>query len=147
MKFHDAMIVGIVTATPLTVLAFVFVGSTGAGPPPPPGWSGDVTVVRVLDGDTVEVEVKYLVKVRLADCWAPEVRTKDLEIKRRGLLAKQGMADLVFGKTVRLVVPTTGRLEDSLTFGRVVGRIWVGQVDVAERMVKLGLATKTKGGQ
>jgi len=39
----------------------------------------------VVDGDTITVELKIPVRVRLLDCWAPETRTKDAEEKKKGI--------------------------------------------------------------
>lgn len=114
------------------------------GDAPPTGWTTKAKVVRVIDGDTVEVEIKRRMTVRLLDCWAPESRTRDLEEKKRGLESKARMEELVGGKPVTLHVPTTENLAKLFTFGRVLGRIWVNDRDVSEALVEEGFATKEK---
>jgi len=103
-------------------------------------------VTKVYDGDTVTVELKIKVRVRLLDCWAPEIRTKDAEEKRRGIESKQRMIELADGKHGVLVVPLSGvdRLDDIFTFGRLLGRIYIDGEDVSAVMVRDGFATKTK---
>lgn len=118
-----------------------------ADPPPPRGLSTTAEIVDWYDGDTAVVNLSIQCRVRLLDCWAPEVRGKQ---KPLGLKSKQHMIDICpNGSKVRLFIPATGRLQDSLTFGRVLGKIWAtGEdgkwVDVAEEMVKSGHATKEK---
>ena len=41
---------------------------------PDPGWTTRGVISRVIDGDTVEVEITRKIVVRLRDCWAPEKR-------------------------------------------------------------------------
>ena len=48
---------------------------------PPLGLTAQCKVLDVYDGDTVTVEVRTIARVRLLDCWAPEVRTKDVAEK------------------------------------------------------------------
>ena len=113
---------------------------------PKPGWITKATVTEVLDGDTVEVEIKRTMRVRLLDCWAPETRTRDEAEKAKGLKAKSCLKQLVGDKEVTLFIPTEdeGELQDLLTFSRFLGRIYINGFDVGERMVQLGLASPQK---
>ena len=58
-------------------------------------------VVKVVDGDTVDVvidlgfDVLHKTRVRLYGINAPESRTKNLEEKARGLMAKERLVELI----------------------------------------------------
>jgi micrococcal nuclease len=86
-------------------------------------------VVRIADGDTVTILVGgNQVRVRLFGIDAPE-RGQDYSRK-----SSEALADLVFGKEVRVVV------HDKDRYGRTVGDIYVGSTFVNETMVKDGWA-------
>ncbi len=68
------------------------------------------------------------VKVRLGEIDTPESK------QPYGERAKQALSDLAFGKPARVVVQDTDR------YGRTVGRVYVGGVDVNAEMVKQGAA-------
>lgn len=111
---------------------------------------GSCKIARVLDGDTIEVEVLRKVRVRILDCWAPEKkRTKHPSEKSRGLLSKHH-AERCFpvGTGVILEIATDGDndLGDGLTFGRVVGDVWADgdQRSFAEIMNATGYTFPTK---
>jgi len=103
-------------------------------------------VVDVLDGDTIEIEVKRKVRVRLLDCWAAETRTTDPEEKKRGMQAKDFMKELALGNDAVVFVPIEGdaRFGQSLSFGRVLGFVEVNGADLSEAMVAAGMATEEK---
>jgi len=114
-------------------------------PPPANSLTLDAKCVRVLDGDTIEVESVVRYRVRLLDCWAPESRTSDVEEKQRGLKSKNRMIQLADGKTVRVSIPLTGDLTDATTLGRLLGRVWLEDGrELSEVMVSEGLATSSK---
>lgn len=124
---------------------------------PPLGFCSVCTVLNCIDGDTLDVEIKRKLRVRLLDCWAPETRTKNEEEKLKGRESKEFLSNLLFeredspqvayiGKQIVLYIPADeqGELKDIFTFGRVLGRIFVDEKDVSEIMVEKGYATKTK---
>ncbi len=87
-------------------------------------------VVGVADGDTVTVltpDNKQL-KVRLACIDAPE------KAQAFGKKSKQSLSELVFGKDVRVVERDIDR------YGRVVGTIWIGELDANLTQVQRGVA-------
>ena len=128
----------------LVVLALVC-GAYALGAAPRPGWVTPAEVVRVYDGDTVVVEVKKRFHVRLLDCWAPEVRTRDQAEKARGIAARDYLAELIDGREVLLEVPADGlEVGKSFSFGRLLGRIYIDDRDVGQVLVDAGHATKTK---
>ena len=100
-----------------------------------PLWAAEYTgkVVAISDGDTMTLLVPdgasfKQVKVRLGKIDTPESR------QPYGERAKQALSDLAFGKQARVVVQDTDR------YGRTVGRVYVGGVDVNAEMVKQGAA-------
>jgi endonuclease YncB( thermonuclease family) len=67
-------------------------------------------------------------KIRLADIDTPERK------QPFGTRAKQALSDLAFGKQARVVEETTDR------YGRIVGRVYVGDMDVNRQLVAQGFA-------
>lgn len=76
-------------------------------------------VVGVSDGDTITVldSTKTQHKIRLAGIDAPE------KAQAFGQASKQRMADMVFGKEVRV----DARKKDK--YGRTIGRVWVAAAE------------------
>lgn len=103
-------------------------------------------IVRVLDGDTVEVEIRRVVRIRLLDCWAAETRTTDLQEKKKGLEAKEYLKELSLNKDAVISVPieADGKFGDSMSMGRVLGKVRIKEGDLSEIMVEKGYAFKTK---
>lgn len=90
-------------------------------------------VVGVSDGDTLTLLVPdgtsfKQVKVRLGEIDTPESR------QPYGERAKQALSDLAYNQQARVVVQDTDK------YGRTVGRVYVGGVDVNAEMVKQGAA-------
>ena len=87
-------------------------------------------VVGVADGDTLTVLDAGLAqhRVRLAGIDAPEKR------QAFGQRSKQSLARLVHGRPVRI----EGRKTDR--YGRLVGKVLVGDLDVNREQVRRGLA-------
>lgn len=123
----------------------VLVGMTvtllcGAEVPPSPSLTLPCVVTRVHDGDTVTVEIKVTADLRLLDCWAPELK------EEMGPKARDRMKALAEGKkgVVSIPIDNMNKLGDALTFGRVLGRLWIDNQDVGALLVKEELATKKK---
>ena len=113
---------------------------------PPIGWTVQVKVAQVYAGDTVVVEIRKRVRVRLLDCWAPEVRTKDAAEKKKGYASKEHLqAILPEGSDAILHIPGSVDIGRSLTFGRFLGHMWADAEDenVSVQQVAGGHATKT----
>jgi endonuclease YncB( thermonuclease family) len=91
-------------------------------------WEG--TTVRVVDGDTIAVLTpeRVQVRVRLAQVDAPE---RDQPYSNR---SRQLLSGLVLQKQVRCEVEDTDR------HGRVVARVYAGDVDVGAELVRQGAA-------
>lgn len=115
---------------------------------PPVGWTVPVKVVEVYDGDTVVVEIRKRVRVRLLDCWAPEVRTKNADEKKKGYASKDHLKEILpEGSDAVLHIPGSVDVGRSISFGRFLGRIWApgDKDDVSAQQVEAGHATKSKG--
>lgn len=91
-------------------------------------------VQRVVDGDTFRIRYDGdETSIRLAGIDAPELR------KLGGLEARAGLVELVGGKTIRIEF-TGDRKRDS--FGRLLCRVWVGDLDVGAELIRRGLAVE-----
>jgi endonuclease YncB( thermonuclease family) len=114
---------------------------------PTPQWTTSARCIRVIDGDTIEVEIRRTMRIRLLDCWAPESRTKDADEKRLGLAAKERLRRIE-GSEVIVQIPLsgTGDLSQVMTLGRVLGHVWVAgeSESVNEQQVREGFAARTK---
>ena len=102
-------------------------------------------VVRVLDGDTIEVAVQQVYRVRLLDCWAPETKG---ETKEAGLASKEHLRQYIamFRPHGVLSVPCGEDVGKSWSMGRVLGRVWLDgqEKSLSEIQVEAGMATKEK---
>ena len=109
----------------------------------------DCQVTRVVDGDTVKAiicvgfDILYKSTIRLYAIDTPKSRTRNLDEKARGNLAKYFLKDSIDnGKKV--VIKT--HLKDSRgKFGRVLGTIWVDGVNINQALVENYLAVSYHG--
>ena len=87
-------------------------------------------VVGITDDDTLTLLTpeKRQIKVRLAEIDTPE------RGQPWGTRAKQALSDLVLGKEARVVYVDTDR------YGRMAGRVYVGDTDVNAELIKGGHA-------
>lgn len=87
-------------------------------------------VIAIADGDTMRLLTaeKSQVKIRLAEIDTPE-RGQPYASR-----AREALAELVFRKPVRVVYVDTDR------YGRTVGRVYVGDLDVNAELVRRGAA-------
>ena len=90
-------------------------------------------VVGVSDGDTLTLLVPdgtsyKQIKVRLGEIDTPERK------QPYGTRAQQTLSELAYNQQARVVVQDTDR------YGRTVGRVYVGSVDVNAELVKQGAA-------
>jgi len=106
-----------------------------------------VEVLRIVDGDTVDVRIDlgfnvwHKCRVRLMGINAPESRTRDLEEKARGLAAKQWLIDKLEFKDIEMQSYGTGK------YGRVLGELFNEGVNINKLMVKEGHAVNYDGGK
>ncbi len=87
-------------------------------------------VVKITDGDTLYVlDGNYQQhKIRLAGIDAPERK------QAYGLASRKHLASIVAGKRVRVKYQKRDR------YGRIVGKVWVGDVDACLEQIKTGFA-------
>ncbi len=101
-------------------------------------------VTEIVDGDTMTVEVRIPMRVRLIDCWAPELR------KAGGPESKENLRVLAEGRYGVVSVPlgSVHRLDNAFTFGRVLGDVWIEGDDesVGQQQISLGHASIGKPG-
>ena len=107
-------------------------------------------VTRVIDGDTIDVDIQLgfdvvLAKqrIRLLGIDTPESRTRNKEEKIRGLISKNYVLDTcAVGSTIRLQSKKRGK------FGRILGIIYNGDdtVSLNDRMIEEGFAVPYIGG-
>ena len=74
---------------------------------------------------------------------APESRTRDKEEKKRGLAAKSWLIDKLESAEDELEMKSYGVGK----YGRVLGEIYINEVNINELMVKEGHAVKYDGGK
>ena len=104
---------------------------------------------RVVDGDTVDItldlgfDILYNNRIRLYGIDTPESRTRDLEEKKLGLAAKERVKELCpVGSTVTVKTTKDGRGK----YGRILGEIYVDDLNVNQQLIKEGHAVEYFGG-
>ena len=91
-------------------------------------------VERIVDGDTFKVQYDgESTSVRIAGIDAPERKDP------AGPAATAALTNLIDGKTVRLEFVESRKRDN---FGRLLCRVYVGQVDVGQWMIENGHAVK-----
>tara|TARA_R100000541_G_scaffold11876_2_gene20146 strand:- start:532 stop:933 length:402 start_codon:yes stop_codon:yes gene_type:complete len=97
-------------------------------------------VTRVVDGDTVDVDIDlgfgvwlHKERVRIYGIDTPESRTRDLEEKKYGLAAKEFVKQFVKGNNIIL---RTEKYDAKGKFGRILGDIIVDKVSMSDTMIK-----------
>lgn len=117
-------------------------GACSGGPEPPDGdprGSRIVTpVLRVVDGDTIHVELDGDdVTIRLIGIDTPEIEGPFTDRECFGAMASQHAQQVLDGTTVELEFDVE-RLD---RFGRTLAYVWLGDELVNERFVRDGFAT------
>ena len=99
-------------------------------------------VIRVYDGDTVTVVVDQgfyntkQIKVRLGRINTPEIRTRDLEEKKRGYIARDYLRSVIEDNKDNLTITSTGKGK----YGRWIGELFYGKTNINDELVSLGYA-------
>ena len=97
--------------------------------------TGDfATVIRVVDGDTIEIEGGE--KLRYIGMDTPETVDPRKSVQCFGKEASEKNKELVLGKTVRLEKDVSDRDR----YGRLLRYVWVGEIFINLELVKQGFA-------
>lgn len=109
------------------------------------GYVTEAKVVKVYDGDTVHVVFKYFEKYykwigRIAHVDTPELRTKNLEEKKKGYEVRDKLRELICGKVVQL------HCHEFDKYGRLLIDIQIDDIKVDEWLITNGYAKKYEGG-
>lgn len=109
---------------------------------PVPGWATTCELEEIIDGDTIDVRVSRVIRVRLKDCWAPEKRDAG------GPESTENLRQLLADGQLTMLIPSDGdEVKDILTFGRAIGWVWStadADTPVNELQVIQGHATREK---
>ena len=99
-----------------------------------------VEIVKVIDGDTVDVIVDlgfgvwlHKERVRLYGIDTPESRTSDVTEKIYGLAAKEFLIKWTEAGNVTL---KTHKYDAKGKFGRILGELWYNDININQKMIK-----------
>lgn len=109
-------------------------------------------ILEVIDGDTLDIvidlgfEVSYKIRVRLLGVDTPEIHSKDLEIKKSGLISKKFVEDWV-GRNPEVIVSTVK--DKTEKYGRILATIrpLTGNDALNDLLIKEKLAVSYFGGK
>ena len=105
------------------------------------------SIVKIIDGDTFDCimdlgfDVLLEARVRMYGIDTPESRTRDLEEKKFGLLAKEW---LIAHLNDDIIISTELDNEKG-KFGRVLGTVWAEGTNINEKMIEEHMAVRYHG--
>jgi micrococcal nuclease len=106
-------------------------------------------VTKVVDGDTIDVDIdlgfdiSFSSRVRLAGIDTPESRTKDAYEKKLGAESKEWLKKAL--EHADKVVIKTEKINSTEKFGRVLGWLFVDDVNLNLAMIDQGYAWSYMG--
>ena len=106
------------------------------------------SIKKIIDGDTFDCimdlgfDVLLEARVRMMGIDTPESRTRDLEEKKFGLLAKEYLTEKL--ATEDLIVTTEVDNEKG-KFGRILGWVWADGINVNQNMIDENMAVAYHG--
>ena len=106
------------------------------------------SIKKVIDGDTFDCimdlgfDVLLEARVRMMGMDTPESRTRDLEEKKFGLLAKEY---LVMKLEAEDIIVTTEVDNEKGKFGRILGWVWADDVNINQQMIDENMAVAYHG--
>ena len=106
-------------------------------------------VTKVVDGDTIDVimdigfDIMYKSRVRLFGIDTPESRTRNLDEKKRGLLAKKYLQEAL--KAGNKLSIKTYKDNETGKFGRILGDVFIDGKSINAQMVKDFMAVPYTG--
>ena len=116
----------------------------------------NVRIDRVVDGDTVDcwIDLGYNLqihkRIRFAGVNAPETRTRDLEEKKQGLIAKEWLINKIDPKAVGSSKEIMLKSYEYGKYGRLIGELFIvsgsRKQSINKMMLAEGLVTEYDGG-
>jgi micrococcal nuclease len=106
-------------------------------------------ILKVVDGDTIDVDIdlgfdiSFSSRVRLAGIDAPESRTRDLYEKKLGLESKEWLKNVL--NHAKTIVIKTEKPDSKEKFGRILGWLFVDDVNLNNAMIDQGYAWSYMG--
>ena len=104
-------------------------------------------VLKVVDGDTIDVRLKLLpfsllndIRIRMENINAWESRTRDLAEKQKGLAAKERLKELTKDE-VTVCLSGQGK------YGRWLGTLFSGTTNINQQLIDEGPAHEYDGGK
>ena len=105
-------------------------------------------MVRVVDGDTVDVDIDLGFgvwmrnqRIRMYGIDTEESRTRDLEEKKFGLLAKEWLTNHLSDN----IIITTQLDNEKGNFGRILGTVWAECININDKMIDEHMAVRYHG--
>ena len=105
-------------------------------------------VIRVVDGDTIDVvidlgfSILHKCRVRLLGIDTPESRTRDLDEKARGKLAKDFLSFCLASSDEHIIKTS---VDSKGKFGRVLGTIYCDESNINQLMIDKHHAVEYRG--
>ena len=105
------------------------------------------SIVKIIDGDTFDCimdlgfDVLLEARVRMAGIDTPESRTRDLEEKKFGLLAKEWLISRLNDD----IIISTELDNEKGKFGRILGTVWAEGTNINEKMIEEHMAVRYHG--
>ena len=106
------------------------------------------SIKKIIDGDTFDCimdlgfDVLLEARVRMMGIDTPESRTRDLEEKKFGLLAKEYLTEKLATENI---IVTTEVDNEKGKFGRILGWVWADDVNVNKQMIDENMAVAYHG--
>ena len=105
-------------------------------------------VVRVIDGDTVEIMLQMPATFRIKDLWSPELRGIDAVAGHRAKEALETLLPVDSIVKVDISTENADSFGDVISFGRPIAAVyrWEDEDPVSEIMISMGHGTRYKNG-
>ena len=106
------------------------------------------SIKKIIDGDTFDCimdlgfDVLLEARVRMMGIDTPESRTRDLEEKKFGLLAKEYLTEKLDTEDI---IVTTEVDNEKGKFGRILGWVWCNGVNINNQMIDEHMAVAYHG--
>ena len=106
------------------------------------------SIKKIIDGDTFDCimdlgfDVLLEARVRMMGIDTPESRTRDLEEKKFGLLAKDYLTEKL---NTEDIIVTTEVDNEKGKFGRILGWVWCNGVNINNQMIDEHMAVAYHG--